>query len=109
MDYEETFAPVAKMTSIRTLTVVASVQQWCISQLDFKNAFLNGDLQEEVYMKPLPGVSHDFGYVFKFRKAICGFIKHLVRAWFEKFSVVILMEAWLRNGVRTHLKLHLTR
>ena len=98
MDYEETFAPVAKMTSIRTLTIVASVQQWCISQLDFKNAFLNSDLQEEVYMEPHSGVSHDFGYVCKFRKALYGFIQ-APRAWFEKFSIVILMEAWLRNGV----------
>ena len=70
MDYEETFAPVAKMTTIRTLIVVASVQQWCISQLNVKNAFLNGDLQEEVYMEPLHGVSHDFGYVCKLKKAL---------------------------------------
>ena len=44
MDYEETFAPVAKMTIIRTLIVVASIFQWHISQLDVKNALLNGDL-----------------------------------------------------------------
>jgi hypothetical protein len=44
MDYEEKFALVAKMTTIRTLIVVASILQWHISQLDVKNAFLNGDL-----------------------------------------------------------------
>ena len=45
MDYEETFAHVVKMTTIRTLFVVASIQQWHISQLlDVKNVFLNGDL-----------------------------------------------------------------
>jgi len=44
MDYEETFAPVAKITTIHTLIVVASIRQWHISQLDVKNAFLNGDL-----------------------------------------------------------------
>ena len=71
MDYEETFAPVTKMTPVRTLIVVVSVQQWCISQLDVKNAFLNGDLQE-VYMEPPSGVSHDYGYVCKLRKALYG-------------------------------------
>jgi len=44
MDYEETFAPVAKMTTIRTLIVVVSVRQWHISQLDVKNIFLNEDI-----------------------------------------------------------------
>ena len=68
MDYEETFSPDAKMTTVRTLNAVASVRQWCISQLDVKNAFLNGDLQEDVYMEPPPSVSHDFGFVYKLRK-----------------------------------------
>jgi hypothetical protein len=44
MDYEETFAPVVKMTTFRTLIVVVSVRQWHISQLDVKNIFLNEDI-----------------------------------------------------------------
>ena len=56
MDYEETFAPVAKMTTIRTLIAITSIRQWHISQLDVKNAFLNGDLQEKVYMASPPSI-----------------------------------------------------
>jgi hypothetical protein len=88
IDYDETFAPVTKMTTIRTLIVVASVRRWRILQLDVKNIFLNRDLQEEVYMVPPPSVSHDSGYVCKLKNALYG-LKQALRAWFEKFSVVI--------------------
>lgn len=49
-DYDETFALVSHMTTIHTLLVMASIRAWSISQLDVKNAFLKGDLREEVYM-----------------------------------------------------------
>jgi hypothetical protein len=97
MDYEETFAPVAKMTTIRTLIVVASIHQWYISQLDVKNALLNGDFQEKVYIAPPPSISPDSGYICKLKKALYGF-KQVPCAWFEKFSIVISSLGFVSNS-----------
>ena len=51
IDYFDTFAPVARMTSIRLLIALAAIHSLVIHQMDVKTAFLNGDLDEEVYMK----------------------------------------------------------
>ena len=50
IDYEETFALVARLSSVRTLIVVSASRYWPLFQMDVKNAFLNGELTEEVYM-----------------------------------------------------------
>ncbi|OMO73430.1 Integrase, catalytic core [Corchorus capsularis] len=87
IDYEETFAPVARVTSVRTLLVVAAVKRWKLFQMDVKNAFLNGDLDEKVYMKPPPGYEHPPNKVCHLRRALYG-LKQAPRAGFAKFSSV---------------------
>ena len=73
VDYEETFAPVAKMTTVRTILAIAASQSWRLHQMDMKNVFLHGDLQEEIYMKLPSGMTisspHD---VYKLRRSLYG-------------------------------------
>jgi len=88
-DYEETFAPVAHMTTVRTMIAVAASRSWTISQMDVKNAFLHGELHEEVYMHPPPGVDVPSGQVCRLRRALYG-LKQAPRAWYERFVSVII-------------------
>ncbi|CAM8895662.1 unnamed protein product [Rhodiola kirilowii] len=90
-DYDETFAPVAHMSTIRTLLDVASIREWSISQLDVKNVFLNGELREEVYMRPPPGYSILDSMVLYLRRSLVG-LKQAPQAWFEHFSSVVMMD-----------------
>lgn len=90
LDYKETFAPVAKFASIRTLLALAAHQDYEVHQMDVKTAFLNGDLDVELYMKQPEGfVTAGQELVCKLRKSLYG-LKQAGRAWFEKINAALV-------------------
>jgi hypothetical protein len=96
-DYDEIFAPVAHMTIIHTLLVVASVREWSISQLDIKNVFLNGELHEDIYMRPPPGYSVPENVVCHLHRSLYD-IKQAPRAWCQHFASVVTTAGFCANA-----------
>ena len=91
IDYEETFTPMARLSSVRTLIAISTARKWPLFHMDVKNDFLNGELSEEVYMKLPFGYSHPLGFphrVCQRRWALYG-LKQAPWAWFAKFSSTI--------------------
>ena len=87
VDYEETFAPVARYASIRTVMAIAAEMGWKIHQMDVKTAFLNGFIEEEVYIEQPPGfeVHGRETHVCLLRKALYG-LKQAPRAWYSRID-----------------------
>ena len=89
--YEETFSPVAKMATVCTIIAVAASKGWLLHQMDVKNAFLHGDLQEEVHMEQPQGyedVRHP-NYVCKLKKDLYG-LKQAPRAWHARIVACLV-------------------
>jgi len=86
IDYDKTFAPVAKFDSIRTLMAVASISGYHIHHMDVKTAFLNEDLEEKIYITPPEGIEFGEGKaVLRLRKSLYG-LKQAPRAWYSKIN-----------------------
>ena len=88
IDYTETFAPVAKINTVRVLLSLAANLDWPLQQFDVKNAFLHGEMSEEVYMDLPPGCMIPEIHsqkVCRLKKSLYG-LKQSPRAWFGRFT-----------------------
>ncbi|RVW17497.1 Retrovirus-related Pol polyprotein from transposon TNT 1-94 [Vitis vinifera] len=100
IDYFDTYAPVARTTSIRILFALASIHNLFVHQMDVKTAFLNGDLNEEVYMEQPEGfvLLGNENKVCKLVKSLYG-LKQAPKQWHEKFDHAILSDGFRHNNV----------
>ena len=98
MDYSETFAPVMKYQSLRTILALACEENMHVHQMDVKTAFLNGELEEEVYMEQpdflVEKKSKD--KVWKLKKALYG-LKQAPRAWNRRLHEFLESQDFTRS------------
>jgi hypothetical protein len=100
IDFEETFAPVAKLNTIRVLVALAIAHNWKIHQLDVKSTFLNGELKEEVYLEQPEGFVQkgQEQLVCKLKKAIYG-LKQAPRSWYIKIDTFFNQKGFVKSQV----------
>ena len=102
LDFKETFSPVAKITTLRLLLSLAASQHWHLAQLDVNNAFLNGSLDEEIYMQIPQGYNHEppsrpfAPLVYMLNKSIYG-LKQASRSWFNKFRTTLTSQNYTQS------------
>jgi hypothetical protein len=102
IDYEETYSPVAKMTTVRAIIAMAA-KGWSLHQMDVKNVFLHGDLQEEMYMEQPPGYvdqTHP-NLVCRLKKVLYG-LKQTPRAWLDKIGQYFVTSGFQTSNVDFH-------
>ena len=104
VDYEETFAPVACYSSITSMISIVAEMGWRIHQMDVKTAFLNGVLQEEVYLEqPLGFEIHGReSHVCRLKKALYG-LKQAPRAWYSRIDDYLLSMGFQKSEADPNL------
>ncbi|GJS39185.1 retrovirus-related pol polyprotein from transposon TNT 1-94 [Tanacetum coccineum] len=100
IDFEESFAPVARLEAIRIFLAFAAHMNMVIYQMDVKTAFLNGNLREEVYVSQPDGfVDPDKpNHVYKLKKALYG-LKQAPRAWYDMLSSFLISNDFSKGSV----------
>ena len=98
IDYDETYAPVARLEAVRLLLAFSCIKGFKLFQMDVKSAFLNGYINEEVFVSQPPGFEdHQHPeYVFKLQKALYG-LKQAPRQWYERLSDFLTSQGYDRG------------
>ena len=98
IDFDEVFAPVVRFESIRILITIAAQEGWTLHHLDVKSAFLNGEIEEELYVKQPEGfvVAGKEHWVLRLRKALYG-LKQAPRAWYFKLHKCLLSLGFIKS------------
>ena len=104
IDYDETFAPVARLEAIRILLAFANYNNFKLYQVDVKSAFLNGFVKEDVYVKQPPLFEDNKfpNHVYKLKKALYG-LKQAPRAWYERLRSYLLQSSFEIGKIDTTL------
>lgn len=99
IDYEEVYAPVSRMDTVRMFLALAAQRDWSVYQLDVKSAFLHGNLTKDVYVDQPQGyeVKTAMHKVYKLNKALYG-LKQAPRAWFSRIEAYFLNEGFEKCG-----------
>ena len=95
IDYNETFAPVAKMNSIRLVLSLAALHNWEVHQMNDKSAFLHGDLWEGIYLEQPPGYVQDNSILVCLLNKSLYVLKQAPRAWYAKWIAFSLTLVFL--------------
>jgi hypothetical protein len=104
IDYEETFAPVARLEAVRILLAFAASKGFKLYQMDVKSTFLNGYIEEEVYVRQPPGFENPKfpNHVFKLHKALY-VLKQTTRAWYKRLKAFLLDKGFKMGSVNKTL------
>ncbi|GJX27841.1 retrovirus-related pol polyprotein from transposon TNT 1-94 [Tanacetum coccineum] len=104
IDFEESFAPVARLEAVRIFVAYAAHKNFPIYQMDVKTTFLNGPLKVEVFVRQSDGfVDPDFpNYVYRLKKTLCG-LKQAPRSWYDKLSSFLIEHHFTKGFVNPKL------